>query len=99
MPSSALQNLTSVPPTSCGCTALSRLRQSTLAPHADFSYKPGMPVTATRVGARHPGSFDLTAYLAECSDAINRALDGFLPAANTRPETLHKAMRYSLFAG
>src|SRR2546425_10734944 len=58
-----------------------------------------MPVTATRVGARHPGSFDLKVYLGECSEAINRALDGFLPKANTRPATLHKAMRYSLFAG
>src|SRR3989449_1228796 len=58
-----------------------------------------MPVTATRVGARHPGSFDPKVYLGECSEAINRALDGFLPKANTRPATLHKAMRYSLFAG
>jgi geranylgeranyl diphosphate synthase type II len=31
--------------------------------------------------------------------AIDRALDGFLPKASTKPATLHKAMRYSLFAG
>jgi geranylgeranyl diphosphate synthase, type II len=30
---------------------------------------------------------------------IDRALDRFLPKANTRPATIHKAMRYSLFAG
>jgi geranylgeranyl diphosphate synthase type II len=58
-----------------------------------------MPVTATRAGARHPGSFDLSAYLTERTRAVNRALDRFLPRANTRPATLHKAMRYSLFAG
>src|SRR6185369_14997927 len=28
-----------------------------------------------------------------------RALDRFLPEAKTRPTTIHKAMRYSLFAG
>lgn len=30
---------------------------------------------------------------------IDRALDRFLPAANTKPATIHQAMRYSLFAG
>jgi len=29
---------------------------------------------------------------------VNRALGQFLPSATTRPETVHKAMRYSLFA-
>jgi geranylgeranyl diphosphate synthase type II len=58
-----------------------------------------MPVTATRVGSRHPYSFDLKAYLADRADAVNHALDRFLPRANARPATIHKAMRYSLFAG
>lgn len=31
--------------------------------------------------------------------AVNAALDWFLPKAFTRPATIHKAMRYSLFAG
>ena len=31
--------------------------------------------------------------------AVNAALDRFLPKASTRPATIHKAMRYSLFAG
>src|SRR5204863_5183849 len=30
---------------------------------------------------------------------IDRALNRYLPKANTKPATLHKAMRYSLFAG
>jgi geranylgeranyl diphosphate synthase type II len=31
--------------------------------------------------------------------AVNAALDRFLPPATARPATIHKAMRYSLFAG
>ena len=58
-----------------------------------------MPVTATRVGARRQLPFDLNAYLTDRSNAVNRALDRFLPKATTRPATIHKAMRYSLFAG
>jgi geranylgeranyl diphosphate synthase, type II len=30
---------------------------------------------------------------------IDRALDGYLPKANIKPTTIHRAMRYSLFAG
>jgi geranylgeranyl diphosphate synthase type II len=44
-------------------------------------------------------AFDLPAYLERQSAAVNRALDRFLPGENTRPATIHKAMRYSLFAG
>ena len=58
-----------------------------------------MSATATRSGARHQQSFDLAAYLADRTEAVNRALDRFLPRATTRPATIHKAMRYSLFAG
>jgi len=58
-----------------------------------------MPATATRAGARHPQPFDLQAYLSDRTKAVNRALDRFLPRATTRPATIHKAMRYSLFAG
>ena len=47
-----------------------------------------------------PGaSFDLAGFLAASTKAINRALDTYLPAANVRPSTIHRAMRYSLFAG
>ncbi len=42
---------------------------------------------------------DLKAYLRSRQRKIDRALDRYLPGANTKPATLHKAMRYSLFAG
>ena len=42
---------------------------------------------------------DLKAYLRSRQRKIDRALDRYLPRANTKPATLHKAMRYSLFAG
>ena len=42
---------------------------------------------------------DLKAYLRSRQRKIDRALDGYLPSANTKPATIHKAMRYSLFAG
>src|SRR6266516_1119548 len=42
---------------------------------------------------------DLKAYLRSRQRKIDHALDRYLPRANTKPATLHKAMRYSLFAG
>jgi geranylgeranyl diphosphate synthase, type II len=44
-------------------------------------------------------SFELQAFLASRTAVVNRALDRFLPPASARPATIHKAMRYSLFAG
>ena len=46
-----------------------------------------------------PRLFELGDFLATRTQAVNEALDRFLPSANTRPATIHKAMRYSLFAG
>ena len=43
--------------------------------------------------------FDLEAFLASSTAAVNSALDRFLPEATTKPATIHKAMRYSIFAG
>ncbi len=43
--------------------------------------------------------FDLAEFLTSATEAVNRALDRFLPAEKAKPETIHKAMRYSLFAG
>jgi geranylgeranyl diphosphate synthase type II len=43
--------------------------------------------------------FDIAAYLAGTTEEVNAALDRFLPKATARPATIHKAMRYSLFAG
>jgi len=42
---------------------------------------------------------NLTAYLKTRQKQIDRALDRFLPKENAPPPTIHKAMRYSLFAG
>jgi geranylgeranyl diphosphate synthase type II len=42
---------------------------------------------------------NLKAYLRSRQREIDHALDRYLPKANTKPATLHKAMRYSLFAG
>jgi geranylgeranyl diphosphate synthase type II len=42
---------------------------------------------------------NLKAYLRTRQGEIDRALNRYLPKANTKPATLHKAMRYSLFAG
>jgi geranylgeranyl diphosphate synthase type II len=44
-------------------------------------------------------SFDLERFLTTRSEAVNRALNAFLPSAAAKPATIHKAMRYSLFAG
>ena len=53
----------------------------------------------TRVAAQKKVSFDLNAYLHRQTAAVNHALNGYLPKASAKPATLHKAMRYSLFAG
>jgi geranylgeranyl diphosphate synthase type II len=42
---------------------------------------------------------NLKTYLISRQKMIDRALDRYLPKENTRPATIHKAMRYSLFAG
>ena len=44
-------------------------------------------------------TFDLAAYLAERRALTDRALDIYLPAADSLPPRLHEAMRYSLFCG
>ncbi len=46
-----------------------------------------------------PGAKNLKSYLLDRQKQIDRALDGFLPKEKTPPTTIHKAMRYSLFAG
>ncbi|HEY6112067.1 MAG TPA: farnesyl diphosphate synthase [Chthoniobacterales bacterium] len=42
---------------------------------------------------------DLKRYLASRQKLIDRALNRYLPKENVKPATIHKAMRYSLFAG
>ncbi len=43
--------------------------------------------------------FFLDEYLADRKRLVEDYLDRFLPAENTRPEVIHQAMRYSVFAG
>jgi geranylgeranyl diphosphate synthase, type II len=38
-------------------------------------------------------------YLAARQKMVDNALDSFLPKPNSKPKTIHKAMRYSVFAG
>src|ERR1700736_76782 len=42
---------------------------------------------------------NLKAYLKSRQQKIDRALDRYLPKESVKPATIHKAMRYSLFAG
>ena len=58
-----------------------------------------MSVTVKRPNSRSRRPFSLPDFLATRAAAVNRALDGFLPAATAKPATIHRAMRYSLFAG
>jgi geranylgeranyl diphosphate synthase, type II len=44
-------------------------------------------------------SFDLKGYLRRQTVAVNRALNRLLPPAGAKPATIHRAMRYSIFAG
>jgi geranylgeranyl diphosphate synthase type II len=58
-----------------------------------------MSHSATRADSQLVPAFDLKGYVEARTAAVNRALDRFLPKASARPATIHKAMRYSLFAG
>ncbi len=42
---------------------------------------------------------NIKTYLVSRQKLVERALDRYLPKANMKPATLHRAMRYSLFAG
>jgi geranylgeranyl diphosphate synthase, type II len=48
---------------------------------------------------KFPGSFDLNQYLNQACARVDAALDNLLPASSVPPPTIHKAMRYSIFAG
>ncbi|MEP2775992.1 MAG: polyprenyl synthetase family protein [Luteolibacter sp.] len=42
---------------------------------------------------------DLDGYLKAAVTEVDGAMDGFLPAESVRPEAMHEAMRYCIFAG
>jgi geranylgeranyl diphosphate synthase type II len=48
---------------------------------------------------KSPAAFDLNRYLDQTCARVDAALDNLLPAESTPPPTIHKAMRYSIFAG
>jgi geranylgeranyl diphosphate synthase type II len=58
-----------------------------------------MPFKPRYARRRQDQPLDLKRYLDEKSEAVNRALDRWLPTERIRPATIHRAMRYSLFAG
>lgn len=48
---------------------------------------------------RAQSGFNLESFITVSTASVNAALDRFLPSEKTKPATIHKAMRYSLFAG
>ncbi len=48
---------------------------------------------------RQSCGFDVTGYLKERAELINRWLDRYLPPEDKHPADLHRAMRYSVFSG
>jgi len=58
-----------------------------------------MPARSSAGSLTVANSFDVTAYVQSAALAVDRALDAFLPKPTAKPTTIHRAMRYSLFAG
>lgn len=58
-----------------------------------------MSANANHLAKPGQKSFNLSQFLETRTQAVNAALDRFLPSEKARPATIHKAMRYSLFAG
>ncbi len=58
-----------------------------------------MSATTKASNSRLPKPFDLAGFLATRTEAVNQALDRWLPPASAKPATIHRSMRYSLFAG
>jgi geranylgeranyl diphosphate synthase type II len=48
---------------------------------------------------KSPAAFDLNQYLNQTGARVDAALDKLLPSESSPPPTIHKAMRYSIFAG
>jgi geranylgeranyl diphosphate synthase type II len=58
-----------------------------------------MPAAVTSAQPNAAPPFVLESYLAASRRRIDRALQRALPPASRKPATIHKAMRYSMFAG
>jgi geranylgeranyl diphosphate synthase type II len=67
-----------------------------------FSYNTGAmsaPKKAKNTTSKVQSRFDLEKFLVASTNSVNAALAKFLPSETTKPATILKAMRYSLFAG
>src|SRR5437762_2928338 len=71
----------------------------TCAARGHFLQQPRMSETSQRHASKRGKAFDLQGFLEARTAAVNAALDRFLPCSTMKPKTIHKAMRYSLFAG
>jgi geranylgeranyl diphosphate synthase type II len=58
-----------------------------------------MSAKSKKMESGRQSPFDLEQYLSDLTSAVNEALHAFLPLPVAEPPTIHKAMRYSLFAG
>jgi geranylgeranyl diphosphate synthase type II len=58
-----------------------------------------MSVQMKNLDSHSQTPFQLQDFLAARTAAVNRALNRFLPPPTAKPATIHRAMRYSLFAG
>ena len=79
--------------------AIPKLLNGSCATQSLFIHTPRMPAGTKRSKSAATSGFRLDRFLTTRTEAVNRALNGFLPAESIRPATIHKAMRYSLFAG
>jgi len=64
-----------------------------------MSLKPASKPSLSSATVANQSRFDLETFLTTRTAAVNRALDKLLPSESTRPATIHRAMRYSVFAG
>ena len=58
-----------------------------------------MATQTKKPAIRTIASFDIRRYWQSCVEDVEAGLDRWLPSVRTKPATIHKAMRYSLFAG
>jgi geranylgeranyl diphosphate synthase type II len=65
-----------------------------LAQAARNYLKPAMPASRS-----DPANFNLGSFVEFASRQVDHTLDREIPTASTKPATIHRAMRYSLFAG
>jgi geranylgeranyl diphosphate synthase, type II len=66
---------------------------------ADPGWCARMPLNPIPREQNEENAMDLERYLAELKCAVDEYLDRLLPAENEEPPTMHRAMRYSVFAG